>query len=508
MKSNLHFQSALVFSSDLLQKVNNCISENHCYTIWFGPIWDSKQLHALWMYVPNKTKAGIHFPPAYVNTLYKAHNVLIVLLDEQDLNVHRTMGNTLFKTSLSQDRLLYQCQDRPFPPLLFHPMDSFIGLYREKQALLTSYCQDFVASKINGSTLAYFKALEYNFEVLELLLIGVKNTADTFTKRLLLLERILPQMQTLFVKRHSQTYYLLEDLTLLSQATQDMTWSSALKKVQKKLQQIVEEVLAEIDRKTALVTPKKSSKKKQNDSFKYKEKLLPLLDTHEVEEIYQFHQTLYIHQNKQVKHYYLLAITHKKPSKALYQCIKEVARKDEGVHFTILAHTRCYIQDNVDFFASFFKGILKSKNRVYSNGYYPQIHWHKSTVIGNKIAAFKQKILTDKTYALLSPDWASSTSETFISTSQLHKYFVLKFQLYILHHLRYLPKTKHLTTLLHLALYAQNKEAATLHLQFKQLYPLLFDYTADHKEEKKYNLVLDQNTAKQLQQFFTTLEVH
>lgn len=501
MKSNLRFQSALGFSSDLLQKVNNCIAEDQCYAIWFGPIWESKQLRVLWIFVPNKAQTVIRFPPTYTKTLYNEHSVLLVFLDEQDLATHHSLGNTLFKTSLTPDRMIYQKTDRPYSRILYQPFDAFIVSYREKQALLTRYCLDFVASKINGSTLAYLKALEYNMEVLELLLLGVKNTEDTFTTRLLLLERLIPPMKTLFVKYKHQTYYLIEHLGT------DDTWIPALQKVQQKLQVIVLDVLAQIDQKTSLIPPKTTNPKKNTNSFQHKDKLLPLLETNQIEEIYQFHETLYVRENKQIRQYYLLALIKKNKGDKLQQIIHELATKDAECHFTILIHTRAYIQNNTDLFADFFKVILKPNKRIYSSDYYPQIHWQKDCFLTYQDYPTLWKKNAEKTNKIIQTDLQQSAGEMFISTYQLHQCLVSKLQHYIVHHLHYLPQTIHLDTLFQLALYAHNKEAKTLNSLYGQLRPLLFIFTSKKKEEKKYNLVLDPPVVNCLQQFFSTIEV-
>lgn len=501
MKSNLHFQSALSFSSDLVQKVNNCIAENQCYLIWFSSARESTQLRVLWLFVSNKTKTAVHFSSAYSKTLYNEYNVLLLLLDEQDLTAHHTYGNTIFKTTLTQDCVIYQKAGHPYPHIVYQPFESFIALYREKQALLTRYCLDFVASKINGSTLAYLKALEYNFEVLELLLLGVKNTKDTFTTRLLILERLIPQMKTLFVKYKNQTYYIIEHLGA------DDTWIPALQKIQQKLQVIVLDVLAQIDRKTSLITPKTTSKKKNTSSLKYKEKLAPLLETNQIEEIYQFHETLYLKDNKQIRQCYLLVLIKKNKGNKLQQIMEELATKDAEFHFTILLHTRAYIQNNTDLVADFFKAILKSNKRIYSSDYYPQIHWPKDCYLSDQDYPSLWKKSLEKTNKMIQTDLQKPTGALFISTYQLHQCLVSKLQRYIFHHLHYLPQTVHLDTLLQLALYAQNKEAKTLNSLYGQLRPLLFIYTAKKKEEKKYNLVLDPPLVDCLQQFFSTIEV-
>ncbi len=501
MKSNLSLQSQLEFSADLLQKVNQCIEEKLLYTLWFGPIWGSQQLDVLWMYTSDKLRLEHVFSSSFSKSILHQHQVLLVVLNEKDMTLHDQMGNSLFKTSLTKDRIIYQQRDFPLQQRLYKPITGFKTQYIDKHTLLTGYCHDFVASKISGSHLAYMKSLAYSFEILELLFLGVKNTSDSFTDRLLLLEHIIPQMKTLLVKGKNQSYYILEYLD------QDDMWNDALEKIQQNLREIILEVFDNIDRETSLITLKPKQKKKNKPCFKYKEKLLPLLETNLIEEIYQFHETLYFKEGKQIRQCYLVVITKKKTNKEFQEISNAIATKDTEIHFTILSHTRLYIQEHADLFAAFFKPILKPKNCIYSSDYYPQIHWQKKYWTSEHDYPSLWRKNLEKSDKIIQNDLHPQTKEMFISTHQLHKCLVVKLQLYILHHLDYLPSTIHLDTLLQLALYAQNKEATTLNTLYGQLGPLLFVYTSQKREEKKFNLVLDSPTIQCLQQFFSTIEV-
>ena len=501
MKSNLLFQFKLDFSPDLLQKISLFIEENQIYALWYGPIWGSQHVNSLWILTPNKAQIEAVFSIEYTKKLTQMHQVFVQILDEKDIAYHEKIGNTVFKTSLTQDHLIFQKEDHRLRSPLFKPLSGFKAQYMDKQSLLIGYCQDFVASKINGSTLAYLKTLSYNFEILEWLLLGVKNTRDSFGDRLLILETILPQMKTLFVKSKAQSYYLLDHLD------EDDLWCPALEKIQQNLQGIVLDVIDLIDRKTAFYKTKQTSKKKITYSFKYKEKLLPLLETNQIEEIYQFHETLYFKADKQIRQCYLLVVTKKKNHKEFQEIIAKIATEDPEVHFTILTHTRLYIQEQAELVPTFFKGIMKPKNRIYASDYYPQIHWQKKYWSSEEEYPMLWKKTAEKTNKIIQTDLQHPSNETFISTYQLHKCLAFKLQIYILHHLHYLPLTAHLDTLIHLALFAQNKEAPTLNTLYTQLDPLLFVYTCQKKEEKKYNLVLDPPTVHCLQQFLSTIEV-
>ncbi|WP_413513464.1 hypothetical protein [Myroides odoratus] len=507
MKINSPLVLSKDFSKDLLKKLNQYIDTQQIYTLWFGSVWQSNTVQAVWIYVKDKVNLSSVFTTAYHASLYKEYQTLLFILDTEDMNYHDSIGNSLFKISLTNDRIIYANEDWTASRLLYKSLGSFITTYKDKQTFLTAYCLDFVQHRSNGSSLAFLKSFEHDLETLEIMLFGVKNSAYNFTERLLLLEKIIPKMKTLFVKRKADVYYILDDLAQDTDTDQYATWNVAFQKIQKKINRIVLEVLDEIDFKTTLIPRQRILKKEKQVSFQFKEKLLPLIETHQLEELYKFHETLYFQEKSPMKHLYVLALIKEAPSKELKKIIQTIEAQKEDVRFTIIAHTRFNIQEYAYQFSDFFKAILKPKNRVYSSDYYPQIHWHETYMIDFDDCSYHLKQPLKKVNKTINKDFLNLKSETFITSHRLFQCLSIKLQLYILYHLHYLPNTDHLNTLLNLALYAENKRTPTLNSLYGELSPLLFTYTTKKKEEKKYNLVLNQATAQQLQQLFTTIEV-
>jgi|GEM_PF-6887101 len=507
MTTNWQDLSQQDFSQDLLQNLGTCITHKNIYSLWFGLIWDSSSLRGLWLYVKDKNKTEALFTPTYRKNLLDEEQILLLILDHTDMEQHARIGNSLFKTSLTANRLIYQTADTPQPKRFYKPLGSFIAHYQDNYILLSSYCNDFIARDCRSSNLAFLKSFSHDFDVLELILLGEKNTTATLTTRLLILEQIVPKIKTLFVKREATVYYILNDIAQDNEDLPNNMWGIALQRIQKKLHLIVLGVLEQIDEQTSLMHPKPQVRKTKNTSFKYKEQLLPLLETHQVEEIYQFHEILYLQRNQQQKQVFLLVIIKENPSKALKKIINAIEAKQEEVRFTLLVHTRFYIQDCVYEFSAFFKKILQSKNRIYASDYYPQIHWYKSYMqdYSNFVQSYQEHL--DQVNQTIQQDFKTPNLQTFISTRQLYLCLTTKLHLYLLHHLHYLPHTKNLNTLINLTLYAKDKEASSFKVLYDMLHPLVFAYTIRHKGKKKYNLVLDPPILQHLQSFFSTIEV-
>ncbi|MDM1044940.1 hypothetical protein HX004_07675 [Myroides sp. 1354] len=495
------------FSQELLEKLSDCIQTKNVLTLWYGPIWASPTLRGLWMYTKDKQQVKALFTPSYIKTLLDEEQLVFISLDTVDFNYHASIGNPLFKTSLTANRILYQTTSLPPSFGVNKSMGNFIALYQDKQALLSSYCNDFLEQQFHGSSHAFLKSFTHDLDVLETVLLGVKQTTATLTHRLLVLEQIIPKMKTLFVKRQADVYYILNDL---AQNTEDVPynmWGLSLQKVQKKLNHIVLTVLEQIDGQTTIIQSKRTLKKKKIKPFKYKEKLLPLLSTNQIEEIYQFHEMLFLNQTNPQKHVYLVVLTKETPSKEIKKIIQTIEAQKENIQFTLLAHTRFYIQESVYEFSDFFKTALHPKNKIYASDYYPQIHWYKSQMKDYSDFTSPLKERTERIHQTLRQDLKNSQNHTFITTNQLYTCLSAKFKIYIIHHLHYLPNTNNLNTLLHLALYAENQKTTKLHALYKALVPTVLTYTINKKKEKKNNLILDSLVMQQLQQLLDTIAI-
>ncbi len=102
-----------------------------------------------------------------------------------------------------------------------------------------------------------------------------------------------------------------------------------------------------------------------------------MLQTAYLEEVYFFHEITAIKEKSQHHHYYLLALVsneNRKEEKRIAEKINEELPPD--LEFTIIYHTRLWIQENVYQSQYFLKSLMNEEHKIYTNDYHAGIHWN------------------------------------------------------------------------------------------------------------------------------------
>lgn len=273
-----------------------------------------------------------------------------------------------------------------------------------------------------------------------------------------------------------------------------------------KLHNIVVQLLDKIELDSRQYKIKSKGKTKKKKVFKYLDKLLPLIKAKGVEEIYKFHEVVTFENERTAKHFYLLVLTTKEEVDEMQKVIDSFSCKDENVRFTIITHSRLFIQRYSFENIHFFENVIKEENIIYSNGYYPSIHWMDNYDCDYSETAFKLDYPISKINKLIKKNIINPKKEGFISTNKLHRCLYIKLQMYVLFHTNYLPHTTNLKTLIDLAIYADNENASKLSKLFSQLDSFLLTYTQKNTTQKDNNLILNNNTIDSLKQFFDFID--
>lgn len=335
---------------------------------------------------------------------------------------------------------------------------------------------------------------------MELLLLGTINENDSLTERLLIMEKICPIWKTVFVKEDTNTFYLIEQQNL-SEAGMYDDWGKALKKVQKKIKNIVLQIFDELEKEKNVISLKESD----TVTFKYSDHLKQLQSNEEVEEVFLFHETVNFLDNKTVRCFYLLLITKGEVSKELKEIMREVETADDEVQFAIIAHRRFYIQDKVYFQQGFYKKVCKASNRIYTSGHHPDIHWQNTWDPDFHENMIDVKYSSDNIKNFVDTTILSAKEPLAISSKQLQKCFIYMLQVHILYHLDYVPNSKNINTLLQLVRYAGETTE-----EFEQLVqnikPLLFDEVGKNRVKEKM-MRLEGQMLQSLQAFFKIINL-
>src|SRR5690606_16074373 len=123
--------------------------------------------------------------------------------------------------------------------------EEFKEQYIDRHQLLKSYTDDFIKDKLEGSCYLFLKGYEKELETVELLLLGKINEIASLTERWLIIEKVCPLLKSVFVRQDRDTFYLIEQQSLSAAGMYD-DWGKALKKVQKKIKNIVLQIFNEL----------------------------------------------------------------------------------------------------------------------------------------------------------------------------------------------------------------------------------------------------------------------
>ncbi|WP_430613143.1 hypothetical protein [Flavobacterium sp. JP2137] len=497
------------FPENLEKELISSIANKQVTTIWYGGVYtSSNNLEVLWLRVKDKEVAAKVFSKEYTKGLLEDNNYYIVLLDDNDFELQDKAGRAFTKLGLGDTLLLYKDDNVELPSSYCYSSDvkNFKLRYIETYNLLSSYSSGINKDEEFGATYFYLKFFEHDVGTIETMLFGTINVQCNLTERLLLLEQVFPQIKTLLVKNKENLFYILEAIDRDPESARFDDWALALEKVQLKLHTMVIQLLDkfEFDVRPYKIKPKIKEKKKK--AFQYIDQLLPLTTVKGVEEIYKFHETLTFLNERTIKHFYLLVLTTEEEADEVQKVIDRFSCKDDDVRFTIIAHTRLFIQEYSFENIHFFEDVVKEENIIYSNGYYPSIHWMDNYDCDYGESVFRLKYPLSKINKLIKKKIVQAKKESFISTNKLHRCLYIKLQMYILVHTTFLPHTSNLNTLLGLALYANNENAPKLNGLINQLDSFLLTYTQKNIQQKDNNLILDSSTIDSLKQFLDFID--
>ncbi|SDH84579.1 hypothetical protein [Myroides phaeus] len=500
------------FPENLEKKLISSVTDKQVTTIWYGGVYTSSyNLEVFWLRVKDKTEATKVFSKEYTKELLADSNFHIVLLDDKDFELQDKAGRAFTKLGLGDTLLLYKDDNIELPKSYCYYSD--VGRYKHKYIetynLLSSYSNGMNKDEEFGVTYFYLKFFEYDLSVIETMLFGTPNVNSDLTERLLLLERVFPQIKTLLVKNEEGQFYIISAIDRDPDSARLDDWALALEKVQIKLHNMVIQLLDKFERDVRLyrVNRKIKIKVKKKKVFKYLDKLSSLTNVKGVEEIYKFHETVVFENDRKIKYFYLLVLTTKEEAEEVQKAIDSLSNKQQSnVRFTIITHTRLFIQEYSFENIHFFEGIIKDENIIYSNGYYPSVHWMDNYDCDYGESVFRLKYPLSKINRFIKKKIVHAKKQSFISTNKLHRCLYIKLQMYILVHTTYLPHTSNLNTLLSLALYADNDNAPKLNVLINQLDSFLLTYTQKNTTQKDNNLILDNSTIDSLKQFFDFID--
>jgi len=228
----------------------------------------------------------------------------------------------------------------------------------------------------------------------------------------------------------------------------------------------------------------------------------------EVEELFLFHQISTFDSYQPHEHFYLFVVLKHKATKDLKTYLQHIEQNPiESIRITSVHHTRYHIQHHTYDYQVFFQKIMKAKNRIYSSGYHPKIHWYKKrpTYLDGLEHSYnynKQCYNND-----IKPIFEKNEGEKYILKQIVSKFLVKHLQIFIFSETIYKPRSKNLITLWNLMIFANsallNKFSTNEINQLTSLFQKL-----QNEFVKEGQLLLDAPTCSLIDKFVTTLFSH
>ncbi|MBW3519979.1 hypothetical protein [Flavobacterium sp. NKUCC04_CG] len=507
MKNAINIISQQNFTTQLLDNLEHLIKLGLLTNIWYG-FSLHRSAKVLWLYTTNKKQLKRFFTDKSLKTLEHQNQLDMIVLDTKDLDFQRDNGNYFSKLYLTEAHWIY-CSDKVVFSSWCNEMDfdRFKDSYTQKQKLLATYGNEFVAQQAIGSWGFYIKSFQNDCDYLELLVFGITHSKQTLSKRLLRLEKHIPEVKRLFVKENAAEYYLIKDVLNENDGGFNMDWHNALLCIQKRFKRLVH---AQMHAVWAKAHQQKLPKSKipQHPIWNCKNAtrhLNQLCQLPEVEEVYLFGQNLQITNQNPTTHYYLLAITTVDTPEKQHYFQGLFSNSNSSSSFTIIQHSRIWIQRYAYEYQGFLKNVLRCKNRIYQSDWHPPLHWYSNyepfyddlwQEIKQLHAFYKKK---------LRKQLQSPVAQQSFSTKILHHYLSRSLQLYLYAKSYYKPTTSHLHTLWNLCLYI-SPEFYAVDTQLKSFPLNLLDNLEGTYQTPKTQLILDVSTTKKMSELFSLIQ--
>ncbi len=298
-------------------------------------------------------------------------------------------GNPLFAWYCQKAAIIYQnpstkeCQNTDWPSFKMRLKRYTLSYNHDRDNLLAAANRFQELDSLTGLFVSYLSVFEYDIRHLEMLYIGSSFESENLHQRIKKLISYIPVIESLFVPKNGNEYYLIFELEKANDFAEDGDEIRLNEKLMDSFSQVEEKlykiVLSRLSELKAFV---KSGFRKQPLTDKRELSLLDdqvteisaqIVKIHPVEEIYLFHQV----QTSLQTTYFLLLIGESLGTKTLNRIQQSVNSRFEGRYSVVLiGHSLSWIQTNLFYQQSFFIKIMKPENLMFqSHPNHPSIHW-------------------------------------------------------------------------------------------------------------------------------------
>nr|WP_319998161.1 hypothetical protein [uncultured Draconibacterium sp.] len=317
------------------------------------------------------------------------NNTLFHVISHGKMNFEYRTGNPFMAYYCRRSVILYQnpkakeCPENDWGSFKKRFNRYRESYYHDRDILLSEANRFQSRGSLIAMFLSYLYIYEYTIRSLEILCIGHAFDSNKLHERIKQLTHFVPRIDGVFVKKSGNEYYLVSELEKAKEVAENgdevqlnESLYESIVEAEVKLHKLVSDRFLELKKQLksdVLIqkgTDDPGSSTEDKELFSI---IAKIVDVHEVEEIYSFHQS----QNYYTTTYFLLLIGKGLGTEILNQIRQSVKAKSEcKLEVVLIGHTRIWIQTNLFYHQAFFKKVMVPENlRYQSNKNYPAIHW-------------------------------------------------------------------------------------------------------------------------------------
>ena len=315
--------------------------------------------------------------------------ILFHITCQKKMKVELRSGNPFFAWYCQKSAIFYQnpeakeCYDTNWPSFKKRFKRYSVAYNHDRDNLLTAVNRFQELDSLTGIFISYLSAFEYDIRHLEILYTGNSFESENLHQRIKRLIEFIPEMESIFVSKNRNEYYLISELEKANDFAEDGDEIRLNEKLmdsffqaKEKLHKMVLSRLSELKSMIKSGFPKQTlvyQAELATGDDQVTEIAAQIVKIHPVEEIYLFHQI----QNSQHTTCFLLLIGEGLGTEILNRIQQSVNSKFDGKYSVVLiGHSRSWIQTNLFYQQSFFSKIMNPENlRFQSYANYPSIHW-------------------------------------------------------------------------------------------------------------------------------------
>lgn len=479
---------------------------------------ERKNITAIWLYRPEHQKAALltvlckdrlllqrTFDYLFIGDTFEQDGVLISMLDDTDLEQQCEDRYLFFsRYARKEDQIYGHEKDYGRFSIVGSDLVSLKARYLKEEKLLMKYTEELIVDEQVGATLFYLKNIQHDLEFLEYIRFGKPFEDFALPERLRQIEAFIPEVKQFFVK-HNNHYYILRQIENEVIVEYMDEYQNHLRKIKEEMKKIVlQNMKAKQPRNTPL-KPTVSHPFLKDPTIR--KALHPLLQTAYLEEVYLFHEITAIKEKSQHHHYYLLALVSNKNRKEEKRIAEKIDKElPPDLEFTIIYHTRLWIQENVYQSQHFLKSLMNEDHKIYTNDFHAKIHWDDyDSFSSDDLFIYRRRAKNIYKRHLKGVERNEKVAMVSIIPSELNEYLVQILIDRLYDRAGYLPEINDVKVLWDLVIYADPR-ASQLEEQLHKLSFDLIGYLSMHRKDKLPALHLHQNEKKLLFDLFKRIK--